>query len=60
MLCAVEHEVLERERGRLRALFQQHQQQALPPQLQKQPYAGHRLTKSVDFDKQFANLSLKE
>nr|GME13488.1 Basic-leucine zipper transcription factor family protein isoform 1 [Ipomoea batatas]GME17013.1 Basic-leucine zipper transcription factor family protein isoform 1 [Ipomoea batatas] len=55
----LEHEVLERERGRLRALYQQRQQLALP-QLQKPLYSGHRLTKSVDFDKQFANLSMKE
>lgn len=55
----MEHEVLERERGRLRALYQQRQQLALP-QLQKPLYSGHRLTKSVDFDKQFANLSMKE
>ncbi|CAH9121885.1 unnamed protein product [Cuscuta epithymum] len=43
----LEHEVLERERGRLRALCQQQHQ--APPQLKKRPYSSHRLSKSVDF-----------
>ncbi|KAI7981154.1 Basic leucine zipper 34 [Camellia lanceoleosa] len=51
----LEHDVLEREIGRLRALYQQQQQ---PPQ-QQQPSSGHRRTKSRDLDFQFANLSLK-
>lgn len=52
MLCAVEHEVLEREVGRLRALYKQQQQQ-------QQPSSSHRRAKSRDLDQQFANLSLK-
>jgi hypothetical protein len=48
---SVEHEVLEREIGRLRALYQQQQQQ--------QPASNHRRSKSKDLDSQFANLSLK-
>jgi len=47
---SVEHEVLEREIGRLRALYQQQQQQ---------PASNHRRSKSKDLDSQFANLSLK-
>ena len=50
---SVEHEVLEREIGRLRALYQQQQQQ------QQQPASNHRRSKSRDLDSQFANLSLK-
>lgn len=50
----MEQEVLEREIGRLRALYQQQQQQ--PPQ---RPSAGHRRTNSRDLESQFANLSLK-
>ncbi|KAL2511861.1 Basic-leucine zipper (bZIP) transcription factor family protein [Abeliophyllum distichum] len=46
-----EHEVLEREVGRLRALYQQQNQQ--------QPSSSHRRAKSRDLDQQFANLSLK-
>jgi len=46
---SVEHEVLEREIGRLRALYQQ----------QQQPASNHRRSKSKDLDSQFANLSLK-
>ncbi|CAI9786188.1 unnamed protein product [Fraxinus pennsylvanica] len=49
-----EHEVLEREVGRLRALYQQQQQQN-----QQQPSSSHRRAKSRDLDQQFANLSLK-
>ncbi|KAI7997341.1 Septum-promoting GTP-binding protein 1 [Camellia lanceoleosa] len=45
----VEHEVLEREIGRLRALCQQ----------QQQPSSSHRCNNSRDLDSQFANLSLK-
>lgn len=56
-MCAVEQEVLERERGRLRALYQQQQQQQT--QANKQPSSGHRRTTSRDLDQQFANLSLK-
>jgi hypothetical protein len=52
--CSVEHEVLEREIGRLRAVFQQQQQQQ-----QQQPSSSHRRTNSRDLDSQFANLSLK-
>nr|GLL23900.1 uncharacterized protein At4g06598-like [Ipomoea trifida] len=50
-----EQEVLERERGRLRALYQQQQTQAN----QQPPSSGHRRTTSRDLDQQFANLSLK-
>ncbi|CAK7357066.1 unnamed protein product [Dovyalis caffra] len=46
----LEHEVLEREIGRLRALYQQQQQQ---------PASSHRRSNSRDLDSQFANLSLK-
>lgn len=64
-LCSVEHEVLEREIGRLRALFQQQQQQPQQNQQQQQrqqqqqPSTSHRRTSSRDLDSQFANLSLK-
>ncbi|OAY44967.1 hypothetical protein MANES_07G020850v8 [Manihot esculenta] len=51
----VEHEVLEREIGRLRTLYQQQQQ----PQPQQQPSSSHRRTNSRDIESQFANLSLK-
>ncbi|KAK2966072.1 hypothetical protein RJ640_025568 [Escallonia rubra] len=50
----LEHEVLEREIGRLRGLYQQQ-----PQQQQQQPSSGLRRTKSRDLDSQFANLSLK-
>ncbi|KAK3414266.1 hypothetical protein EUGRSUZ_I02749 [Eucalyptus grandis] len=62
MIKYLEHEVLEREIGRLRALYQQQQQ---PPQQQqqqqqhKQPSSSLRRTTSKDLDTQFANLSLK-
>ncbi|KAL0384593.1 UNVERIFIED_CONTAM: hypothetical protein Sradi_2853600 [Sesamum radiatum] len=49
----VEHEVLEREVGRLRALYQQQQQP------QQQVSSGHRRANSRDLDQQFANLSFK-
>ncbi|GLT39980.1 hypothetical protein SLA2020_141440 [Shorea laevis] len=62
----LEHEVLEREIGRLRALFQQqqqqpqqNQQQQQQRQQQQQPSTSHRRTRSRDLDSQFANLSLK-
>ncbi|XP_052204718.1 uncharacterized protein At4g06598 [Diospyros lotus] len=51
----LEHEVLERELGRLRALYQQQQQQ----QEQQPPSSGHRRTNSRDLDSQFAKLSMK-
>ncbi|KAG8364067.1 hypothetical protein BUALT_Bualt19G0087500 [Buddleja alternifolia] len=55
LIKCLEHEVLEREVGRLRSLYQQQQQ----PQ-QQQMSSGHRRAKSRDFlDQQFANLSLK-
>ncbi|KAG6430315.1 hypothetical protein SASPL_108379 [Salvia splendens] len=54
--CAVEHEVLEREAGRLRGLYQQQQK---PPQPQQQISSSHRRAKSRDLDQQLANLSLK-
>lgn len=50
----MEQEVLEKERGRLRALYQQQQNQPL-----QQPATSHRRTGSRDLDSQFANLSLK-
>lgn len=53
----LEHEVLERELGRLRALYQQ--QQNPHQQQQKQPSTSHRRARSIDLDSQFANLSLK-
>ncbi|KAK6915955.1 hypothetical protein RJ641_018816 [Dillenia turbinata] len=53
----LEHEVLEREIGRLRALYQQQQQQ---PQQQHQSSSSHRRTKSRDLESQFANLNLKQ
>ncbi|XP_054789912.1 uncharacterized protein At4g06598-like [Prosopis cineraria] len=54
----LEQEVLEREAGRLRALYQQQQQQAhhLTPQ---QSSSGPRRTRSRDLESQFANLSMK-
>lgn len=53
-LCSVEQEVLEREIGRLRLLYQQQQNQQ-----QQQPSSSHRRSSSRDLDSQFANLSLK-
>ncbi|KAI4296215.1 hypothetical protein L6164_036191 [Bauhinia variegata] len=53
----LEQEVLEREIGRLRALFQQQQPQQHPQQ--QQPSGSHRRTSSRDLESQFANLSLK-
>ncbi|XP_059304601.1 uncharacterized protein At4g06598-like isoform X1 [Lycium ferocissimum] len=53
----LEHEVLERERGRLRALYQQ--QQLPQSQQQQQSSSSHRRTTSRDLDQQFADLSLK-
>ncbi|KAM7250114.1 hypothetical protein ACFE04_021997 [Oxalis oulophora] len=52
----LEQDVLEREIGRLRSLYQQQQQQ--PPQ--QQPSSSHRRSTSRDLDSQFANLSLKQ
>ncbi|XP_050272735.1 uncharacterized protein At4g06598 [Quercus robur] len=50
----LEQEVLEREIGRLRTLYQQQQKP------QQQPSSSHRRSKSRDYlDSQFANLSLK-
>ena len=57
MWNSVEQEVLEREIGRLRVLYQQQQQQ--PQQLPQQPSASHRRTNSRDLESQFANLSFK-
>ncbi|XP_076903409.1 uncharacterized protein At4g06598-like [Bidens hawaiensis] len=52
----MEHEVLEREIGRLRALYQQQLQPPPPPQ----PKPSHRRSASKDsVDAQFSNLSLK-
>ncbi|KAI7730559.1 hypothetical protein M8C21_028654 [Ambrosia artemisiifolia] len=57
LIKRLEHEVLEREIGRLRALYQQQQQPSAQPQ---QPPKGHRRTASHDrLDFQFANLMLK-
>lgn len=57
-LCSVEQEVLEREIGRLRVLYQQQQNQQQPQQ--KQQSSSHRRSSSRDLDSQFANLSVKE
>lgn len=54
----LEHEVLERERGRLRALYQQQHQQPQPQQ--QKPSHSHRRSTSRDLDQQFANLTLKQ
>ncbi|KAA3453989.1 bZIP_1 domain-containing protein [Gossypium australe] len=54
----LEQEVLEREIGRLRVLYQQQQQQQQPQQ--KQQSSSHRRSSSRDLDSQFANLSVKE
>ncbi|KAI4318507.1 hypothetical protein MLD38_032202 [Melastoma candidum] len=59
MIKYLEHEVLERELGRLRAL---HQQQQNPPQQQpqqKQPSSSLRRSPNRDLEMQFGNLSLK-
>ena len=53
-LFSVEQDVLEREIGRLRVLYQQQQNQQ-----QQQPSSSHRRSSSRDLDSQFANLSLK-
>ncbi|BAT73516.1 hypothetical protein LR48_Vigan1300s000700 [Vigna angularis] len=53
----LEQEVLEREIGRLRALYQQQQQPQT--QQQQQPSSSHRRSNSRDLESQFANLSLK-
>lgn len=57
MWNSVEQEVLEREIGRLRALYQQQQQPQTQPQ--QQPSGSHRRSNSRDLESQFANLSLK-
>ncbi|XP_009345838.2 uncharacterized protein At4g06598 [Pyrus x bretschneideri] len=51
----LEQELLEREIGRLRALYQQQQQQ----HQQQRPSSSHSRSNSRDLDSQFANLSLK-
>ncbi|KAL6517747.1 hypothetical protein OROMI_033448 [Orobanche minor] len=51
----MEHDVLEREVGRLRSLYQQQQQ----PQPQPQTSSSHRRANSRDLDQQFTNLSIK-
>lgn len=58
---SVEQEVLEREIGRLRTMYQQQQQQQHQPQHQPQKpqSSGHRRSNSRDLESQFANLSLK-
>ncbi|KAI4342255.1 hypothetical protein MLD38_026898 [Melastoma candidum] len=59
MIKYLEHEVLERELGRLRAL---HQQQQNPPQQQswqKQPSSSILRSPNKDLEMQFGNLSLK-
>ncbi|XP_020212694.1 uncharacterized protein At4g06598 isoform X2 [Cajanus cajan] len=53
----LEQEVLEREIGRLRSLYQQQQQQQQHPQ--QQPSGSHRRSNSRDLESQFAILSLK-
>ncbi|KAL8027392.1 hypothetical protein ABFS82_14G089500 [Erythranthe guttata] len=53
----LEQDVLEREAGRLRSLYQQQNMQQ--PQQQQISSSVHRRAKSRDFDQQFANLSLK-
>lgn len=50
-LFPVEQELLEKEIGRLRALYQQQQ-------LQQQPSATHKRASSKDLDSQFSSLSL--
>uniref|UniRef100_A0A7N0TW83 BZIP domain-containing protein n=1 Tax=Kalanchoe fedtschenkoi TaxID=63787 RepID=A0A7N0TW83_KALFE len=57
LIKCLEQEVLEREIGRLRALYQQQQ---LQPQQQQQTPARHRRSNSRELDSQFANLSLKQ
>ncbi|XAR49371.1 hypothetical protein NMG60_11032554 [Bertholletia excelsa] len=56
----MEHDVLEREIGRLRALY--HQQQQQPHQLQQpqKPSSSHWRSSSRDLDMQLSNLSLKQ
>ncbi|KAK4777182.1 hypothetical protein SAY86_005870 [Trapa natans] len=51
MIKCFEHEVLERELGRLRALYKQQQQQT-------QPSSRHRRSTSKDLDTQFSKISL--
>ncbi|XP_039060879.1 uncharacterized protein At4g06598-like [Hibiscus syriacus] len=53
----LEQEVLERELGRLRGLYQQQQNQQ--QQKHKHPSSSHQRSSSRDIDSQFANLSLK-
>ncbi|XP_044489354.1 uncharacterized protein At4g06598-like [Mangifera indica] len=55
LIKCLEQEVLEREIGRLRALYQQQQHQ----QQQQPPSSSHQRTSSRDLDSQLANLSLK-
>ncbi|KAM5574413.1 uncharacterized protein ABKV19_013730 [Rosa sericea] len=55
----LEQELLEREIGRLRTLYQQQQQQHQQQQQQQRPSSSHRRNNSRDLDSQFANLSLK-
>lgn len=49
----MEQELLEKEIGRLRALYQQQQQQQT-----QQPPASHKRASSKDLDSQFSSLSL--
>ncbi|KAL3356301.1 hypothetical protein AABB24_017135 [Solanum stoloniferum] len=51
----LEHEVLEKERGRLRALYQQQKLRQ-----SQQSSSSHRRTSSRDLDQQFADLCLKQ
>lgn len=50
---SVEHEVLEKEIGRLRMLYQQQQQPQPPP-------SNLKRTKSRDLETQFSKLSLRQ
>ncbi|KAJ0231544.1 BZIP domain-containing protein [Hirschfeldia incana] len=54
LIKQLEQELLEKEIGRLRALYQQQQQQ----QQTQQPSASHKRTSSKDLDSQFSSLSL--
>ncbi|CAH2047208.1 unnamed protein product [Thlaspi arvense] len=58
MIKQLEQEVLEKEIGRLRALYQQQQQQTQQPSATHKPSPSHGRATSKDLESQFSSLSL--
>ncbi|CAH8377461.1 unnamed protein product [Eruca vesicaria subsp. sativa] len=58
LIKQMEQELLEKEIGRLRALYQQQQQKQQQQQQNQQPAASHKRSTSKDLDSQFSSLSL--